>query len=84
MEKQQLKDLTLEEMQKWVESLGEKKFRAQQIFRRIYEGAISFEEMTELPKELRSRLDGAPRSVPYARSDGRYPKKTAPGNISFR
>ena len=24
MEKQQLKDLTLEEMQKWVESLGEK------------------------------------------------------------
>ena len=58
MEKQQLKDLTLEEMQKWVESLGEKKFRAQQIFRRIYEGAISFEEMTELPKELRSHLDG--------------------------
>ena len=57
MEKQQLKDLTLEEMQKWIEDLGEKKFRALQIFRRIYEGVSSFDEMTELPKELRRRLE---------------------------
>ena len=56
MEKQQLKNLTLEEMQEWIEDMGEKKFRALQIFRRIYEGVSSFDEMTELPRQLRSRL----------------------------
>ncbi len=47
-EKTHLKNMTLSEMQEWFLRLGEKKFRALQVFRRIYGGAASFDEMTEL------------------------------------
>ena len=43
-------------MERFLESLGEKKFRAKQIFSWIYKGADSFEEMTDLSKDLRSKL----------------------------
>ena len=40
-------------------ALGLKKFRAEQVFRWIYEkGATTFEEMTNLSKENRSLLEG--------------------------
>lgn len=49
--------LTLEELKNWMAENGEKPFRAQQIFEWIYQkGALSFEEMTSLSKELRSKL----------------------------
>ena len=56
-EKTHLKNMTLSEMQEWFLHLGEKKFRALQVFRRIYGGAASFDEMTELSSKLRSRLE---------------------------
>lgn len=56
MGKKQLKNMTLPEMQEWFSGLGEKKFRALQVFRRIYSGASSFDEMTELSKKLRETL----------------------------
>ena len=56
-EKTHLKNMTLSEMQDWFLHLGEKKFRALQVFRRIYGGAASFDEMTELSSKLRSRLE---------------------------
>ena len=49
--------MTLGEMEEWFLSTGEKKFRARQVFRRIYSGARSFGEMTELPSGLRERLE---------------------------
>lgn len=55
--KVQLKDMTYDQMRDFFESIGEKKFRADQVFKRIYQGAGSFEEMTELSKELRQRLE---------------------------
>lgn len=52
-----LKNLTMKELGHHMENLGEKKFRSKQIFSWIYKGVESFEEMTDLSKELRKKLD---------------------------
>jgi len=51
-----LRDLTIKEMKDFCESIGEKSFRAKQIFSWIYKGAESFDEMTDLSKALREKL----------------------------
>ena len=52
-----LKSLTLEELIDAVTALGEKPFRAKQLYQWMHEKlADSFDEMTNLPKELRARL----------------------------
>lgn len=57
MTKTNLKGFSLAELQDFVESLGERTYRAQQIFRWLYaEGARSFEEMTNISKGFRSLL----------------------------
>lgn len=53
----QLKNMTYAEMRDFFESIGEKKFRADQVFRKLYQGADSFEQMTELSKPLREKLE---------------------------
>lgn len=55
--KEDLKSLTIKELEHYLEKLGEKKFRAKQIFSWIYKGADSFGEMTDLSWELRQRLE---------------------------
>ena len=55
--KTDLKDLTMKELENYLERLGEKKFRAKQIFSWIYKGAGSFGEMTDLSLELRQKLE---------------------------
>jgi 23S rRNA (adenine2503-C2)-methyltransferase len=53
-----LKNLTAEELEGFVATLGEKPYRARQIMEWIYQHhASSFEEMTNLPKALRAQLD---------------------------
>jgi 23S rRNA (adenine2503-C2)-methyltransferase len=54
--KKDIKDLTIKELERYLEKLGEKKFRAKQIFSWIYKGADSFEDMTNLSKDLRDKL----------------------------
>lgn len=51
-----IKDLTLEEIENELLSIGQKKFRAKQIFKWIHSAARSFEEMTDLSLELRQTL----------------------------
>ena len=53
----QLKNMTYAEMRGFFESIGEKKFRADQVFRKLYQGADSFEQITELSKPLREKLE---------------------------
>jgi 23S rRNA (adenine2503-C2)-methyltransferase len=54
-----LRALPLAQLAAAVAEMGEKPFRARQIFRWLHQkGAASFEEMTDLPRELRARLDG--------------------------
>ena len=51
-------DLTLEEMKAVFEEMGLPKFRAAQVWQWLYEkGAQTFADMTNLPKDLRYRLD---------------------------
>lgn len=61
-----LSDMTLEEMRVWFLSLGEKRFRADQVYRWIYQGAGSFDEMKNLPVNLRKKLAVTARlAVPH-------------------
>jgi 23S rRNA (adenine2503-C2)-methyltransferase len=48
--------MTLEELTAWLKDQGEPAFRAEQVFRWLYRGVTSFEEMTDLSKALRQRL----------------------------
>jgi len=49
--------MTLEELTAWFKEQGEPAFRAKQVFRWLYRGAASFEEMTDLSKPLRKKLE---------------------------
>lgn len=52
-----IKDYNLEELQEELVALGEKKYRAEQIFKWLYVDKIKeFDDMTNLPLELRDKL----------------------------
>ena len=54
-----LLDFDLDGLAVFCEQLGEKRFRATQLFRWIHQrGATDFEQMTDLAKSLRSKLSG--------------------------
>ena len=57
MNKTDLKNLTLPALEKFLQGQGKERFRATQIFKWIYQhDARSFEEMTNISKELRREL----------------------------
>ena len=52
-----LLNFTLEEMQEFIASLGKEKFRAPQIMKWLYQsGSISFDSMTTLSRDFRTKL----------------------------
>ena len=52
-----IKDYSLEELKEELKEIGEKPFRAEQIYKWIYEARVShFDEMTNLSLELREKL----------------------------
>lgn len=55
--REDLKSLSIKELEHYLEKLGEKKFRAKQVFSWIYKGADSFGDMTDLSRELRQKLE---------------------------
>jgi 23S rRNA (adenine2503-C2)-methyltransferase len=62
LKKQSIKGLALKELQEFVESLGEKRYRAAQLFSWMYaKGAESFDEMTDISKEFREVLASSAR-----------------------
>ncbi|GAB4113444.1 MAG: 23S rRNA (adenine(2503)-C(2))-methyltransferase RlmN [Rubrivivax sp.] len=72
-----LLDFDLEGLTAWCEGLGEKRFRAVQLFRWIHQkGAADFDAMSDLAKSLRSKLAGVAevRALPviseHASADG--------------
>ena len=59
-EKKNIRHLSLSELEQYFESLGEKKFRVKQVWEWLWsKHAQSFEDMTNLSKELRQALAGA-------------------------
>ena len=62
-----LLDYDLEGLAVFCEGLGEKRFRAQQLFRWIHQRGVSNpEDMTDLAKSLREKLAGTARVTPLA------------------
>ena len=62
MNKKDIRSLSLDELKIEMESIGEKAFRAKQVYEWLHTKlADSFEEMTNLSKDLREKLDGAYR-----------------------
>lgn len=51
-----IRDFELSELEEEMINLGEKKFRAKQIFAWLYRGVNSFDEMTDLSKDLIEKL----------------------------
>jgi 23S rRNA (adenine2503-C2)-methyltransferase len=57
MKGKNIRELSLEELQQYFETLGEKKFRAKQVYEWLWQKhAHSFADMTNLSKELRQKL----------------------------
>ena len=52
-----LKSMTLEEMGVLFNELGQPAFRAKQVYTWLHKGVRSYDEMTNLPKDLRAVLD---------------------------
>lgn len=44
------------ELERYFQELGQPRFRAMQVFRWLHRGVESFDEMTDLPKDLRERM----------------------------
>ena len=62
-----LLDYDLEGLAVFCEGLGEKHFRAQQLFRWIHQRGVSNpEDMTDLARSLRGKLGGTARVTPLA------------------
>ncbi len=57
MEKMDILSMRLSELEPFIENMGEKKFRAKQIFNWLHKrGAVSFDEMTDISKNFREKL----------------------------
>ena len=57
VKKVELKGMTLKGLEEYFQSIGEKRFRANQVFNWMYNNlAMDFSEMQNLPKELRDKL----------------------------
>ena len=57
-EKKNIRDLNLQDLENYFQTLGEKKFRAKQVYEWLWQKqAHSFEAMTNLSKELRTNLN---------------------------
>lgn len=52
----EIKNLTIDELKDELRAMGEKPFRAGQIFKWLHEGVRSFDQMSNLSKELRAAL----------------------------
>lgn len=52
-----LKDFEYDELTEFLNSIGEKKFRAEQIFSWLHRGVTSYDEMTNLSKVTRDKLN---------------------------
>lgn len=58
MERVFVKNYTLKELEAWVESIGERRFRARQVFRHVYARRVrSWDECSDLSKMFRVQLE---------------------------
>ena len=76
-----LKNLTLPELAETIKALGQPPFRAKQVYSWLHKGVRSYEEMTNLPKNLRDRLwENHPIQAPTV---VRRPESRKDGTIKY-
>ena len=73
--KTDIKSLTLAELQSQLAQMGQSSFRAGQVYAWLHRGAVTFGEMTDLPKALRESLDDT-RSLRPRSFANRLPSRT--------
>jgi 23S rRNA (adenine2503-C2)-methyltransferase len=56
MDSRYLPDMNISELEQMLQDMGQQKFRAKQIFSWIARGAVDFDDMTDLSKQLREEL----------------------------
>ncbi|MBN1664918.1 MAG: 23S rRNA (adenine(2503)-C(2))-methyltransferase RlmN [Deltaproteobacteria bacterium] len=62
MEKRNITDMSLEELEGFIAHMGKEKYRARQIMKWLYQhGAASFDEMTTLSRAFREEIAGSAR-----------------------
>ena len=77
-----LASMNLEALTAFVVSLGEKGFRAKQLYRWLHQrGAQSFDEMTDLSKELRGKLQARAEIVGVVKD---LEQRSIDGTIKYR
>ena len=78
-----LAGMTLDQLTRYVtEELGERSFRAGQLYRWIHQrGAQGFDEMTDLAKALRERLQGRASFLPLEKD---LAQRSADGTVKYR
>jgi len=81
MEKTDIKSMDLQELQVFVETLGEKKFRAKQLYLWMHQKLVrDFGEMTNLSKAFREKLQRE-CSLGGVTAGNRYQKRMGQGSI---
>ena len=90
MDRKDIKSMTIEELKVLMGELGEKPFRAKQVYGWFHEKLVSsYDEMTNLPKSLREKLSAYPINplkavdVQVSRLDGtrKYLFRLSDGNV---
>ena len=80
-----LKSMTLQEMQEYMESIGEKKFRAKQIYEWLHVKLVDhFDEMTNLSKALREKLEENYEILPVVMLERQISKIDGTNKFLFR
>ena len=83
-EKTDIKSMDLEELKTFFSDMGEKAFRAKQVYEWLHVRQVeSFEEMTNLSKTLRERLDETCRIITLRKEQYRFQNWMEPANICF-
>ena len=83
-EKTDIKSMDLEELKTFFSDMGEKAFRAKQVYEWLHVRQVeSFEEMTNLSKTLRERLDETCRIITLRKEQVQISNWMEPANICF-
>ncbi|MFA9463873.1 MAG: 23S rRNA (adenine(2503)-C(2))-methyltransferase RlmN [Velocimicrobium sp.] len=85
MKKKEIKSYNLEELGLIFESLGEKKFRSKQVYEWIHQkGVVSFDEMTNVSRQLREKLSEEYEIRPVTMVEQRTSQKDGTSKFLFR
>ena len=80
-DRKEIRSLNLQELEKAIEDLGEKTFRARQLYHWLWKrSASSFDQMTDLSKPFRKKLDENFTFMPLVTADR---QKSRDGTIKF-